>query len=488
MADTGRQGLTRLTLHAGTRLAIIVGLGHLFVFMRTLILARLLDPREFGLMGLAFIAMSAAEVLSQTGFNRAIIQINDKPEPYLETLWIVAVARGLLMAAIVSLAAPFVAHFFYTPQVTSIIRVVSLRFILIGLSSPAWYLLERNMDMKRYALPSLIGSFVDLCVTAFLAFQWRSVWAMVVGYLVGASVLILMTWVVAPVLVRPRFDLARARRLYAFGKHVFRYEALTFVIQQSDRASIARLADTTSLGLYTFAARLATMPAMALQILALKVVFPAFSRLQDEPDRARDAFIRLLGLLCLLCFPVAAGMAAVAPEMVPTVFGARWQPMIPAFQILCLLGLATAIEQTAGTVGSGLGRPDLAARASFVRVLLIAAALIPAVLGYGITGAAAAMTASALVSTLYLLHTLGRQIGAAWSVQGRAFWIPAAASLGILGVVSLIRQALPVARPVLLLAMMVPAGAAAYSIFVFVADRLTGSEVTASVRSVLRSR
>jgi len=488
MNGTDRQGLTRVAVRAGTSLAVIVGLGHLFAFARTLILARLLDPREFGLMGLAFIAIAAAEVLSQTGFNRAVVQIKDDPKPYLETLWVVAVVRGLAMAALVSLIAPAVAHFFHTPEVVSIIRVVSLRFVLMGISSPAWYLLERDLKMTRYAMPSLVGSFLDLCVTTVLAFRWHSVWAMVVGYLTGASALMLMTYVVAPILIRPRFDLERARRLYAFGKHIFRYEFLTFFIQQSDRAAIARLADATSLGLYTFAVRLATMPAMALQIFALKVVFPAFARLQEEPARAREAFMRVMRLLCLFSFPVAAGMAAIAPEMVPIVFGDRWRPMIPAFRILCLLGLATTIEQTAGTVGSGLGRPEMAARASFLRVILIALALVPAVIYYGIAGAALAMTGSAIVSTLYILRSLGRHLDAGWIAQGSIFWIPASASIALLGVVALIRGSFPAGHLPWLLALMVAAGAVAYPIFVLLVDRLTGSEVTASIRAVYRSR
>lgn len=481
-------GLTHQSVRAGTSLVFIVALMHLFVLVRTLILARFLEPREFGLMGLAFIAITAAEVLSQTGFSQAIVQRREEAHSYLPTFWTVSVVRGIFLAGLVVAIAPAMGSFFRTPDAVPILRILSIRFLLLGFASPAWSLLERDLKMVRYGLPSLIGNFVDLVVTAVLAWHLRSVWALVFGYLIGTGILVITSYVAAPHLPRFGFDLARARELRSFGKHVFRYEILSYVVQQIDRVAVGRLRDTTSLGLYTFASRLATMPAMLVQMVVAPVAFPAFARVQEEPERVRNAYIRLMGLISIVSFPVAVGLAATAPEMIPVVFGDRWIPMTLTFQILCLLGVATALEQTCGTVASGIGRPDLAVRVTIFRLAFIALTLAPATIFAGIEGAAAVTVLAASLSTLYLLRGVGRLVAAEPGGYLRVFGIPAAASgATYLAVMAVRAWAPPVAAPAAL-ALMVLAGATTYLGFALVADRMSGSEMTASIVGILRSR
>ena len=481
-------GLTHQSVRAGTSLAFIVASVHLCIFVRTLILARFLEPREFGLMGLAFIVISAADVLSQTGFNQAIVQRREEVHSYLPTFWTVSVVRGLILAVLVVAIAPALGTFFRTPDAVPVLRVLSIRFMLMGLANPAWNLLERDLKMVRYGLPSLIGNFVDLVVTAVLAWRLHSVWAMVIGFLIGAGVLTVMTYVVAPHIPRFGFDLARARKLRSFGKHVFRYEFLSYLVQQTDRIAVGRLRDTASLGLYTFASRLATMPAMLVQMVVARVAFPAFARIQEEPERVRNAYIRLMGLISIVSFPIAVGLVATAPEMIPVVFGVRWVPMTLPFQILCLMGVTTAIEQTCGTVAGGIGRPELAVRASLIRITFIALALVPATIYAGIEGTAAVTVLAACLSTLYLLRVVGRFVGAEAGGYLPVFGIPVAASGAMFVAVMAVRAWAPFVAAPAMLALMALAGATTYLVSTLVADRVSGSAMTTSIVGIFRSR
>src|SRR5262245_51678533 len=201
--QTATPGLTNQSVRAGASLAFILAAVHLCIFARAMILARFLEPREFGLMGLAFIAISAADVLSETGFNQALVQRRDVVHAYLPTFFTVFVIRGLLLAGIVFAIAPILGAFFRTDDAEPVLRVLSIRFILMGLVNPAWSLLERDLKMVRYGIPHLVGSFVDLVVTSFLAWRLHSVWAMVYGFLIGAGFLTVATYIVAPYV--PRF-------------------------------------------------------------------------------------------------------------------------------------------------------------------------------------------------------------------------------------------------------------------------------------------
>jgi len=481
-------GLTHQSVRAGSWLVLIVALVHLFVFLRTLILARFLEPREFGLMGLAFIAISAAEVLSQTGFNQALVQRRDEVKAYLPTFWTVSVVRGLFLALVIIVIAPLVGAFFKTPDAVPVLRVLSIRFVLMGLSSPRWGLLERELKMVRYGMPSLIGNFVDLIVTAVLAWRLHSVWAMVIGFLVGAAVLTIFTYVVAPHMPRFGFDWTHARELHSFGKHIFRYELVTYFVQQTDRIAVGRLRDAASLGLYTFASRLATMQAILVQTVVTPVAFPAFARVQEEPERIRNAYLRLMGLISVAAFPIAIGLAATGPEMIPVVFGDRWRPMTLTFQILCLLGVSTVVEQTCGTVAGGIGRPELPVRASLIRLGILALALAPATIFFGIEGTAAVTLMASIVSTLYLLRIQALIVGTHGGDHLRVLGIPAAASAAMFVVVMGVRAWAPFASAPAMLALMVLTGATTYLVSALAADRMSGAALTDSIAGIIRSR
>ena len=481
-------GLGRIAIRAGIGLSLIVAAGHLLQLLRTVILARLLEPSEFGLMGIAFVAITAAEVLSQTGFSRAVVQRRDDPTPYLDTIWLVSLARGLLLAGIVSAAAPLLGSFFRAPASVNVLRVVSLRFVLSGLFSPAWHLLERDLKLTRYAMPSLVCFVVDFLVTLAIALRHPSVWAMVWGYLAGVLAMGVATYVVGPYLPRARFDASRARSLYAFGRHIFRYELLSYILQQADRIVIGRLRSLTDLGLYTFASRLVTEPALSLHAIVMRVVFPTFASIQTERDRIREAYLRVMGLIALASIPPSVGLLAIAPEMIPVVLGERWVPMTGAFRILTFLGIATALERTCATVTAGIGHPHLATRASLVRLALVTLFLVPATLAFSIEGAAMVMVGAALPSTVYLLHAAGAAVGADQRDQWVVLGVPAIGSLAMLASVSTARVLLRDLSPAMMLPILIAVGSLVFLLSTLLVDRTNGSRLLSSVRHVLRLR
>ncbi len=466
----------------------MLGIENLSMLARTLVLSRLLEPRDFGLMGMAFVAISTAEALSQTGFSRALVQRRDDPGPFMDTIWIVSAVRGILLALALAALSPLIAGFFRTPEATAVLSAVALIMVLRGLASPAWYLLEKDLKLARFAVPRTIGAGLDLVVTCVLAVVLRNVWAMVIGFLAGNVLMVIITYVVAPYAPRLRFEMARARQLYSFGKHVFRRELLVTFAQQIDRMAVGRLRDVSQLGLYTLALRLSTFPATALLNLVMRVVFPSFAIIQGEPERFRKALLRLMGLLAILSFPMAMGLMATAPELVPVVFGERWAPMTVTFQILCLLGAVYPLEYGCASVAGSMGRPDLAVRASLLRFVLMVVAIVPATRAFGIIGAAMVVASCALASTGYLLWSLGRAAGVNPGKYLPVFGIPALACAALAASVVAVRSVAPGLAPPLTLALLIVTGAGAYVVSVLLMDRFNGWSIAGSVLHAIKSR
>jgi PST family polysaccharide transporter/lipopolysaccharide exporter len=480
-------GLTRRAIHAGTSMAVMTAIENALLLLRTLILSRLLSPHEFGLMGMAYVAILTADVLSQTGFGRAIVQRRGDPEPYLDTLWCVALLRGMALSLVLFAGAPLLGLFFRTPEVVPVVRLIALGPALIGMCSPRWFLLERELRLASFALPRVAGAAADLVVTSVLAWQLRSVYALAGGYLVFTAVMVATTYFVGPCRPRPRLDFARARELYAFGKHIFRLDLLTYGVDQLERVTVGRLRDATQFGLYSFGFRMATLPTSMLFTTLLRVVFPSFARIQNEPARIRVAYLRLMGLMAIVSWPVAAGLVGCATLLVPVAFGPVWIPMIPVFQVLCLMAGLVSLGQICGAVAGGLGLAAVPARGSMVRLAVLGLLVIPATSWYGIIGTAWCSAAAALASTTFLLIALGRHLHLTLRDHVVIFRVPAIGCVALLAAVAATSRAVGGLAPPLALAALIGAGCLAYFISALAADHLTGSTLAGDLRGLRRS-
>jgi O-antigen/teichoic acid export membrane protein len=372
-------------------------------FLKAIVLARIIDPSDFGLMGMAFVVAQACEALSQTGFYTALVQKQTGAEEYLDTVWTVSILRSIALFALLWALAPFAALFFSTPAAAPVVRGVAVGFLLQGLVNPAVVLLERDLAFVRYEIPFLTGFVVDIVASILLTAVLRNVWGMVWGLALGRAVATIASFIVLPRVPRLRIRKAQVVELYKYGRHISRAAAADYVVSQLDRALVGRMLGPAALGLYAFAARLASLPSAGAYKVVFGVAFPVFSKIQTDASRVRSGFLKALGSMGALAAPVGAGLFAVSADLVIVLFGQKWAGMIPAFRILCAGGACMGLYQLVGAIVRGIGRPDLAARATGVLLAVIAAFLYPGIRMWGILGAAGCMTFGAAIAMLYLL-------------------------------------------------------------------------------------
>lgn len=456
-------------------------------FLRAILLARLLAPADFGLVGMAWVVLRAGEALSQTGFSRALVQKRGDAAAYLDTVWVVMLVRGFALFGIVWVIAPLAGVFFSTPEVVPILRTTVLVFLVMGLVNPAIHLAERELAFARIAVPRMAGILVDLITSVGLALAWRNVWAMVWGYLLGKAVYVAASYAVRPYLPRFRVRVDQVLEFYRYGRHIFRATVVDYVGSQADRVLVGRLLGASSLGLYTFAWRLATLLATGFQDVVVRVAFPVFARAQADRAKLRTGFLRAISLSAAVAAPVAAGLWVVAPDMVPVVFGLRWTGMVPCFKILCVAGFNLALYYLAGTVLSATGRPDLAARGTYVFVGALLLPLYPAAKAAGIVGTAWCVAAASFLTGAYFLRTCARQFDCRPGRVVRVLAPSILAALGMVVMVATIRGWVGGPPTWFLLAGEVAVGALLYMILMLVIDRVMDAGVVQSLKSALGS-
>ena len=354
-----------------------------------IVLARLLAPRDFGLMGIALLTLSATRRFTDIGINAALIQDkDDNVDRYLNTTWSLEIGRGVLIFAVLFVGAPFIAGAFGEPEATSLIRVLGLTPLLYGLRNPAVVYFQKDLSFHKDFLFKSSGSVVQFVVGVGYALYSPTVWALVFATISKSFVKFVLSYVLHGYRPWPTFELDVARKLIDYGKWITGASIIGFIYSEGDDAFVGWFLSATALGFYQYAYRLADLPASEVSGIISEITFPAYSRLQENLDELRSALLQTTRLTAFMAFPLSFGIALVAPSFVPAVLGEEWNPMIVAMQILALYGLLHAITRNFGAVWKALGRPDYIVKTGLLRVFCIAILIWPATARWGIEGTA----------------------------------------------------------------------------------------------------
>lgn len=402
--------LTRRVTHGGIWVFLINATNQVLRLVRTVVLARLLAPQDFGLFGITMLALSALERFSQTGFTAALIQKQDENRTDLDTAWVVQIVRGVALGAILVVAAPWMASFFDEPGAEALIRTLAAVVIVDGLRNIGIVYYRKDIEFHREFVYKLAGSVPDLVASVTAALILRNAWALVVGLLAGRLVRTAASYIIHPYRPRFRFDRANARELFDFGKFITAQSVVLFLLTEGDDALVGKVLGAASLGLYQIAYRLSNIAARVTHVVS-RVTFPAYARLQDDRDRLNRGLLRTLGVTAFLTLPAAAGLGALAPEITSVVLGQKWMPMVPAAQVMCLFGAMRAISATFGPVYRALARVEVPLKISVAQLAVLAAVVYPMTVRWDILGTAWAITLAMVVSWVWTSVAVCRVTG-----------------------------------------------------------------------------
>jgi len=384
-------GLTTRVARGGAWIFALRMGSQLLNVLRLVILARLLAPDDFGLMGIALLGMATLQTFSEPGFRVALIQRKERVQDYMNTAWTISLLRGVCLCAILVFSAPYVAAFFGSPAATGIVRAIGLSVLLQACTNIGTIRFQKELEFNKQFVYQLSGTLVDFIVAVTAALLLRSAWALLFGLLAGDAVRLLASYLMVPFRPRLELDWRKARELWSYGRWVLGMTVLTFLATQGDDIVVGRALGAVSLGFYLLAYRIANVPASEFSRLISTVTFPAFSKVQENLQLLRHSYIKVLRFSALLAFPVAAVIFALAAEFTTIVLGEKWMPMVPAMRILAITGLFRSIAGP-GPLFMAIGKPELRTKMQAVGLAAMAILIVPLTLRWGIAGAAVAAT------------------------------------------------------------------------------------------------
>jgi PST family polysaccharide transporter len=327
-------------------------------FLTFVILSRLLAPEAFGLVALATVFTVFVQVFLDQGFGAAIVQRSKLEPEHLDTAFWITVLMGVLLTLGGIATSGLVAALFEEPRLTPILSWLSLSFILSALSSTQIALLQRELAFKSLAARSLVAMAVGGIGGIGMALAGFGVWSLVVQNLANGLAGVIVLWRASK--WRPGFNVSKKhyQELFTFGVSIVGNNILEVLMRRADDFLIGYFLGPTLLGFYTVGYSLLLVIIRVVTGITNAVAFPAFSRLQRNPKRMLEAFYKVTQYTSLLAFPVFIGLATLAPELVPALFGEKWAPSILVMQVLALIGILQSVLFFNGSVIKASGKPS----------------------------------------------------------------------------------------------------------------------------------
>lgn len=366
---------------------------------RNIVLARILAPHDFGLFGIALLTLSTLEHFTSTGFKQALVQKKERTEDYLDTAWTVEVLRSTVLFLILFLSAGLIAGFFQSPEAKPLIQVLSLAVLLKGFVNIGVIYFQKELKFHKTFIFDLFPSLFDLIVTIGALLILRNVWALVIGSLVGSLANVIISYLIHSYRPTLRLKLAEAKNLFDFSKWIMGSTFLNFLLTEGDDILVGRILGPASLGIYQMAYRISNFPATQVTQLINQVSFPAYAQIQDQINRLGLAYLRVLKTVSILSFPLSFLLFFLAYDLTSVLLGENWLPAVTAIQGLVLWGLIRSIGATTGPLFQAIGRPDLSTKVQLVKLIILAIAIYPLTVNYGLVGTIIAVVGSALISS-----------------------------------------------------------------------------------------
>lgn len=408
------------------------------------VLAHILDPKAFGILGIALIFTNIAERLGQLGVGPALVQRESLDQEHLDVAHTLSILLGITVALLFVIVAPLIASFFHEPDLSAIVRVLSVIFVMDGLIVVADSTLQRELRFKDMAkienLSYLIGAGGVGIGSALLG---CGVWSLVYSQLSQRLIkMLLFRWLV-PVKVSWRLARQPARDLLSKGFGFSAGRLMSFVALYGDNFVVGRLLGSSALGVYSRAYQLMTLPSTYVGQMADRVLFPALSNRQRDIPAMRQAMLLLIEVLALVSLPISAVMIFTAPEIIQVLLGSQWTDAVLVLQILAYGVFFRAGYKCGDTISRSLGVVYRhASIQALYSICVIAGAYAGS--GWGLEGVSTGVLIAVAVNYLAMSHLALKLVGLRWrsflAAHLSGLWIALWCGLGCFLLMPLLRE------------------------------------------------
>ena len=361
----------------------------------TLILVRVLEPADFGLIAIATGVIASVDALSAIGVQEALIRDRNRDRALYDTGFALSLARGLITAVLVALLAWPAANFFHEPRLAVVFLALAAGVIVSSVENVGIVDFRRDLDFRKEFDLQFRTRVIGVIVTVGSALIWHSYWALVAGLLASRVARLIMSYTMSD--YRPRLSLKAWDRIAGFSAWSWVASILGRIEERADNVVVGHYLGTEAAGMLSVGTEIGRLPTTELLEPLSRALFPGFAEAMETKATKTALFLETIGLGMLVALPAGVGISLVAHPMVNVTLGARWVQVVPLIEIVGPVSTASIFGIVGGTLliaqGLMLQTVAITAAAAVSRVVL----LIVGVWTYGLIGAAIAAGLSLLI-------------------------------------------------------------------------------------------
>ena len=375
----------------------------------TIILARLLEPSDFGLVAMAAITVGLVEVLLSFGVDMALIQQQSKSREDFDSAWTLRLCQGITAAILIFFATPFVVRYFHEPRLKAIFWTMIAGILVRSISNIGTVLFRVDLEFDkefRFEVLKKLTTFIVAITTAVII---RNYWALVIGIMVGDIINTLLSYYIHS--YRPRLCLSAIPKLWSFSQWMLLVNIGYYLETRSDELIIGGHTNSEQMGLYNVGSEIAQLPSTEIAMPLSRTLIPGYARLQDEAGRLKAAFLNAFGMIVMISAPIGVGLALIAANAVRLFLGNKWADIIPVVQVLALHGLIRINYGSIMNLLIATGAVRVVAIITWLSMIIFVASAISVIGTYGLIGVAIAKLAINICLLVIAIYLLSRYQG-----------------------------------------------------------------------------
>jgi teichuronic acid exporter len=336
-------------------------------FILGIILARLLDPREFGLIAMTSIFFAISQMFISSGFGDALVRKKECSQADYSTAFYYNLFAGLVFFLILYFSAGAISDYFNEPKLKQIIRILSVGLVVSAFTQTQLTILTRRVDFKLQTKISVISGVISGVAGIIMAFLGYGVWSLVAKMLLGSIITSLLLWFLNTWRPSLEFNMKSFREMFSFGYKLLFVYLIDTVYKNVYYFIIGKFFSATDLGFYSRADQFSIFPVQNLTIAVQRVSYPVLSTVQDDNARLKEGYRKIIFPTMFISFFMMMGLAAVTKPLILLLLGDKWSPVIVYLQLLCLGTMLFPLGALNLNILNVKGRSDLALKIELIK-------------------------------------------------------------------------------------------------------------------------
>jgi len=381
-------GYTKEALRGITFIGLIRVVTRVLSLVKTIVIARILSPYQFGLFGIATLVLVFVEILTETGVNIFLVQKKENIDKYIDTSWIVSIIRGGIISIVILASSSFVSNFFNAPNSFNLLLLISVVPFLRGFINPSIVKFQKELRFSLEFYFRTSTFFIETFFSIFLVILTKSVEGLIWGMIIAVFFEIF----ISHLMIKPRpilsFNPQLFKEVVGFGKWITASTIFNYFYQHGDDMAVGRILGPRFLGVYDMAYRISLIPITNIADVVFRVTFPVYVKISDDIQRLRRAFVRSLIFVILLVLPICSVLFFFPKEIISIILGDKWLEAASILRILAIFGFVRAISVFSSTVFLSLQKQNITTLISLVGLLGLGLTIVPFVIKWGLLGAA----------------------------------------------------------------------------------------------------